>query len=420
MRRYSVYTSIPRPTFCPNPRRLDRILQLCHYENEAEDHLPEAIKITIFTQCSDQRDKIYALQNIIDWGGSPHLLDPDYSQSVQAVFQSLIIRYLKRSQSIELFGLCNIQSRLNNAPSWVPNLSVLQCENLLTNWYTDARTMAQAEYVGSGVLLATGIVISSIAKTHSIVSPLDKKEIHRLAQAVLPDFGRNLYHRGGSTFDAFCRTLTCNSFDDKFHPSRSIWPKFSLCREHLLYMIEKPSVELNDSTLDFPALSSLYTIIRRRVQGRQFCITAGGYIGLVPAASRPGDQICVLLGSRTALVLRQIESGNHEIVGGCYIHGFMEGEALLGPLPPGWHHVWSHGPKVKPRMIFLNRTTGERRLDDPRLGELPKNWHFVSDVEGSSAGFTHQADGSLSPWDPRISPEALRARGVNLTEFLLK
>lgn len=59
-------------------------------------------------------------------------------------------------------------------------------------------------------------------------------------------------------------------------------------------------------------------------------VTLGGSIGLVPIDARQGDLVCLLLGCNVPLVLRAVGGCNHKVVGGCYVHGIMEGEAMEG------------------------------------------------------------------------------------------
>ncbi|PMD13761.1 hypothetical protein NA56DRAFT_585136 [Hyaloscypha hepaticicola] len=71
---------------------------------------------------------------------------------------------------------------------------------------------------------------------------------------------------------------------------------------------------------------------------RKFCVTKGGYIGLVPPGSEVGDQIWVFLGAPTPYVLRRKAPVNvHEkpfgeltfaLVGECYVDEMMDGEIL--------------------------------------------------------------------------------------------
>ena len=70
---------------------------------------------------------------------------------------------------------------------------------------------------------------------------------------------------------------------------------------------------------------------------RQFCVTQSGYMGLVPRLSRVGDVIVVFHGAGTPHILRKRssedkkvvddEKESFELVGECYVHGLMDGQA---------------------------------------------------------------------------------------------
>jgi hypothetical protein len=76
----------------------------------------------------------------------------------------------------------------------------------------------------------------------------------------------------------------------------------------------------------------------RTAYGRRFCTTEVGRFGLVPPRSRKGDPICVFAGAETPFVLRRVgerEVGAaagkkvvYELIGECYLHGVMDGEAV--------------------------------------------------------------------------------------------
>jgi hypothetical protein len=60
---------------------------------------------------------------------------------------------------------------------------------------------------------------------------------------------------------------------------------------------------------------------------RRFAGTDQGFAGWVPQDARAGDVVAVLYGSRVPFVLRRVEDGKYRLVGECYIHGLMAGEA---------------------------------------------------------------------------------------------
>ena len=62
---------------------------------------------------------------------------------------------------------------------------------------------------------------------------------------------------------------------------------------------------------------------------RRFFITREGHMGLGPRGIEPGDVVCVLLGSQVPFVLRAVND-DFMLLGECYCHGIMGGEALQG------------------------------------------------------------------------------------------
>ena len=51
--------------------------------------------------------------------------------------------------------------------------------------------------------------------------------------------------------------------------------------------------------------------------------------GLGPAAMRQGDMCCVFVGARVPYIVRPMGiPRRYGFIGECYLHGFMEGEAV--------------------------------------------------------------------------------------------
>jgi hypothetical protein len=55
-------------------------------------------------------------------------------------------------------------------------------------------------------------------------------------------------------------------------------------------------------------------------------LSDGGYVGLCPDVSLPGDEIHIPLGLHVPLVLRKANDGFYNLVGEAYVHGIMDGE----------------------------------------------------------------------------------------------
>lgn len=135
-----------------------------------------------------------------------------------------------------------------------------------------------------------------------------------------------------------------------------------------------------------------------------------------------GDIIAVLLGYDAPMALRPLDDGTHQIVGDCLIYGFQDAMRLLGPLPAGWKpQVFLNLSLAMGSYEFLNTETGVLTEQDPRLGPLA-GWERdrserTADDPAVYQRFKRIGSDEVVNYDPRMSPDALRARGVSLTTF---
>jgi hypothetical protein len=109
------------------------------------------------------------------------------------------------------------------------------------------------------------------------------------------------------------------------------------------------------------------------------------------------------------------------------MHGVMDDEPLLGPLPFSWRvqrvrfNISDLGGYST---RYWNSETNSSTTEDPRLGSLPFPWERVNRSKTTADPLTvaphrNKLTGEEVNWDPRMSPEALRARGVKLETFNL-
>jgi hypothetical protein len=85
-----------------------------------------------------------------------------------------------------------------------------------------------------------------------------------------------------------------------------------------------PSTGKADPEASRDALERIFRFHR----SRRLAVTVQGHFGLVPIATRKGDLVFLLLGCNIPMVLRVIKGNKYKIIGGCYLQGFMEGEAM--------------------------------------------------------------------------------------------
>ena len=56
--------------------------------------------------------------------------------------------------------------------------------------------------------------------------------------------------------------------------------------------------------------------------------TREGYLANVTQQAKMGDTIAIVNGCRTPLILRRRDSDGYILIGDCYVHGIMYGEAM--------------------------------------------------------------------------------------------
>jgi hypothetical protein len=131
--------------------------------------------------------------------------------------------------------------------------------------------------------------------------------------------------------------------------------------------------------------------------------------------SKLDDEVSVILGCDFPMVLRPSGSNRYEVVGPCFVHGLMLGEALKPPLEPPWKDVL---PVARGWALsyFINAQTGELLKSDPRLGLLPTGWEEVTTLDPFLPPFVfkNKENGHISMNDPRMSAEAIKQRGIVL------
>lgn len=161
---------------------------------------------------------------------------------------------------------------------------------------------------------------------------------------------------GQSKEEALWRTLIADLTDTE-HPDPEeyakgfeIWHSVNVCKRKF------EDSEKGFSVIQVANLSRLSLTYQREFlatcRGRKFGITSGGRLVLVPPRSSPGDVVCVIRGVHTPFVVRPMRQeareminahtasskgligyessleGEHQLVGECYVHGIMDGEAV--------------------------------------------------------------------------------------------
>lgn len=400
-----------------------RVSDICYYSGPLSS-LANILQKTKDCQYSDPRDRVFAILNLThryDVTG----LEADYSKSTEEVFQSVILNYLSTRGTLDILSHCELKEpKAIKVPSWVPDWTVPnECEPLLGSkacW----GSKAQARFDNEGVLRVTARCVATIEEFHSLRLDLVDKaffgyEFSLTARRLMVRL-REFFdtYPNESIEDAFCRTLHCNRFSESYLPHVQGLPHLQESRVELLRIIDAIGHGPESDLYNRSSIDSIITLIK----GRVFFTTKERHIGLAPCRIEPGDQVCIVLGCQSPLVLRRNKFGDHTVIGECYLHGVMDGAGLLGMLPSNWQRVDRYVSNLTYYYdAFINHETGEVQVEDPRLGPLPPGWRIANHTKKHVYNrYSNEATGKFKTHlDPRMRPEALIARGINLQEFRL-
>ena len=409
---------------------IERGYRIADYVAESSDGLEWVLDQTRSASCSDLRDKVFAVLNLASEHHTGDLY-ADYSKSTEAVYQDVVLHYTLNLKSLDILIHCElrdeIDARARTMPTWVPDWSVPRsCAGIpLASACKGSRS--RVRYQGDGILAATGICIAQIVHVETLphaepITGFNSRRVRKMEDALrallLPKVNALSLSQRDVMINSICRTLCANIFSECYSPPNLDYSNFESTRNYMSHMLETTY----EAPLRYPVeISNWYGIVSIMLVGRLLFTTNDGYIGLAPKATKLDDQICILLGCRTPLVLRPNGAWGYEVVGECYIDGFMDGAAYLGSLPGKWQKVQRSFQEYSGRFLsFLDHESGEFQIEDPRLDPLPAGWSIGNHRKESALNLYVNDETGEKTWkDPRMTPEALAARGVDMKEFEL-
>ncbi|KAK8099024.1 uncharacterized protein PG998_012265 [Apiospora kogelbergensis] len=306
------------------------------------------------TECSNPRDRVYGMLALM-YSDKVGLPDVDYSLCTAKVYTAVAAQYFQRSTNADLLMSCELTpDRMPGLPSWVPDWSSTAATADFTyGCYTATDTKPCVEFpmgVSGGVIRFPGVVkkaskihaVEMMGSTHSEATDA----ILRFLQMV-PAVEEEYVGEKCSLIEALCWAILCNKLKHKHIPRKETFITLEELRavgHYLVYLFEKARLGCN---------SSEYTSEYKRFldagyhfwNGRALFLSEGGFVGLGPPSTSPGDTLFIPWGSRFPVLMRPapgascVEEKEKRqkqqwlVVGPCFVSGLMSGEVLYGPLP---------------------------------------------------------------------------------------
>jgi hypothetical protein len=395
--------------------------------------LPNVAILARKTHCLDPRDRIYAILSLLFEGVSAGIV-PNYSKAPEEVFKNTVLQDISTNQRVDILALCRFidPASVLPLPSWVFDFSVpYQLGSTLASVAATGRSRAESRYEPSGSSLTIqGLQICVIDQVFEAI-PFDAKlpEILTKCQTwELVGGYTTSQTRGVPSIDAFIATIFSGSIADALTVGTALDIQI-LRKLYVLACERKDFTTLSSDRVENMEVEMGYVgRIETDLRGRRLFRTHSGMLGLCPAWVSKGDIAVAALGCASPLVLRATEENRYQVGGECFVHGMMNGEALLGPLSPG-SRCGRRDVAGNLRAVVVNGNGVPTQLD-PRAGPLPTGWsvHYgvsdepdveIEDGELKTQWFYCSETKEWTGFDPRLTSENLKKMGVDIQEFVL-
>lgn len=361
---------------------------------------------------SDPKDKIYGLLSF----DRDHWLDgafrPDYSITLEELYNN-VAKQMLRARRLKILQYAGRHQQLHpNLCSWAVDWTYKAGVEFPGERTRDAcgdtpmEFRIQSSRVGD-VLIISGLVLASIKKlgpVSDIFNSLpNSAERFKVAQEMLnqsismvsPD---STYFTGENSRAAFVRTLTANNFPEYDNGSLDLIGSYEAWERWI------QSEGRDGSSKDDHEILSIAFKQSSAYRERRFCLTDNGYMCLLPALCKKGDFVCLLWGYRVPVILRK-RLQFFELLGDCYIHGFMGGEAFARRafvLNNGEETPHNNStPVLKPSHGAM-----ADKKDDQDEFALPPGWEQTYTKQKGNARFRHAGLSISTQDDPRTSHAA--------------
>jgi len=321
-------------------------------------------------------DKIYSIL------GLPNDFDhyeADYTKSKTEMYLHIATCMIAKSQLNDsfaeatetLYEAARSYGREEGLPSWVPDWTEFPVRTIIGNpwcYLTKRKFNAGSKGTGDGprpVLEIDGKVLKSIGFVFGTILNLGtaEEEAARGKGPAMPRVAtvlgemlqicnrRNVYPTGEDLLDVMGMILEAGQARQKDSLDILVYDGDS--NAQVLSEINREELEagrnglpdvMNDIIARFLGAASWDQMrnITSAIAGRRFAVTTKAYAGLVPTAAQRGDKTVILQGFGVPFVMRRRSAGGFVLIGDCYFHGIMLGEALRAEKPPVMRMIEIH------------------------------------------------------------------------------
>jgi heterokaryon incompatibility protein (HET) len=307
------------------------------------------LHFSIQFEATEPRDKVFAL---IGLGGQWNhtTFKPDYEKPIAEVFEEVTKFFIQSDKNLDILCIADRGGQLD-LPSWVPNfaLSELNTSQILVHdEYSAGGREPEVSWEANSKMRVKGILVDEVLTTFIPTGAILQHEVRNIEIFAT---------------DILTRLFSSEEAHKRLHKNGELWRTLIMDKDIRSRRVKSPAdqklgfgFELSFGRID-PTISldELYKLKEAQNGGyealrpyfdpyminfvqtfgqdvgahkRCFFITQSGFIGVGPHGSKKGDHVVVIYGASVPFVLREKEEQIYHLVGQCYVHGIMQGEAL--------------------------------------------------------------------------------------------
>ncbi|KAI1488552.1 heterokaryon incompatibility protein-domain-containing protein [Biscogniauxia mediterranea] len=393
----------------------------CHGSAHYEATEPwSGLELTVVQRdCTDPRDRVYGLLGLM-----PETLrariTPDYDLPVAEVYRQTLLAEIAHFGRLDGLRMCGYRPEGSgvDGPSWVPDLiRVIHYVETMRYQFSAGMSRCEPRCLSAELLEVLGTEVARVCDVSDKEDP-DEDDLEVALgwiaerQAALPP-DSPLPEALAMTF---CGMRTRERFPDISKlPEREEWIRF--LQGHV-------GGEVYEAGEDTYVTPFYLEFVRLLLYQRTLFSTEEGHVGLGPYDMKKGDIVVILLGYDAPMLLRENTDGTYKIIGEIMAYTLRDATGLLGPLPESWIcQIFMDSVGLSTAYRFLNKESGLVSQDDPRLPPLV-GWESLTSTRTADDPEVYQKfknieTGDIINYDPRMSADTLRERGVALKQFVL-
>ena len=301
---------------------------------------------------TDERDRVFALNGLASDG---HLSKPNYHIPIARLLPSIARYQIMHEKGVTILTNAGLAFRHLDTivPSWVPTweaATTVPFNNVSIKGHTDLQksglaaagsTSLNIQLVGDGnTLLAHGSIIDQIRATSPQYQFKSGESFVMHTRNFVPP---NRRPSAAEYRDLIAPFVEQTPNRDRFR--RAVGQRLELSLKVMLAPDELLTDQSARPTLQEATQNAFSDLGSHGLMtGRRSCVTEQGYLGLVPAATEPGDWLGILDGINVAVVAREGQEPDRakfQLVGDAYFLGLARGEALELDIWKTWRRVFA-------------------------------------------------------------------------------